>query len=82
MARQALFGGCAPESSNDPATALQPILATHKRCKELLTAWSTKVAKYEHQFKVMDGAQKTLVVRENDAEGHQARVRDGTEELR
>ena len=28
--RHALFDGCAPESSNDPATALQPILATQK----------------------------------------------------
>ena len=39
-----------PKSSNDPAIALQPTLATPKRCKdakelkERLTAWSLKVA--------------------------------------
>ena len=47
-----------------------PILATPKRCKDakemkkMLTAWSTKVAEYEHQFKVMDEAQKTFVARD------------------
>ena len=46
----ALVDGCAPKSSNDPAIALQPILATPKRCKdakelkERLTAWSLKSA--------------------------------------
>ena len=70
MAWQALVDGCAPKSSNDPATALQPILATPKRCKdakelkERLTAWSLKVAEYEHRFKTIDEAQKTFVVRE------------------
>ena len=62
MAWQSLVDGYAPKSSNDTATALQPILATPKRCKdatefkERLTAWSLKVAEYEHQFKVVDEA--------------------------
>ena len=70
VAWQALVDGFAPKSSNDPAKALQPILATPQRCKdakelkERLTAWSLRVAEYEHQFKVIDAAQKTLVVRE------------------
>ena len=57
-------------TSNDPAIALQPTLATPKRCKdtkelnERLTAWSLKVAEYEHQFKTIDEAQKIFVVRE------------------
>ena len=69
VAWQALVDGYAPMSSNDPAVALQSILATPKRCKdakelkEKLTAWSLKVAEYE-QFKVIDEAQKTFVVRE------------------
>ena len=56
--------------SNDPAIALPPILATPKRCKDAkelkvrLTAWSLKVAEYEHQFKTSDEAQKIFVVRE------------------
>ena len=47
---QALVDGCPPKSSNDPAIARQPTLATPKRCKdakelkERLTAWSLKVA--------------------------------------
>ena len=47
-----------------------PILATLKRCKdakelkERLTAWSSRVAEYEHQFKAIGEAQKTFVVRE------------------
>ena len=50
VARKALVDGCAPNSSNDPAMALQPILATPKRCKdaqelkERLAAWSLTVA--------------------------------------
>ena len=58
------------KSSNDPAMALQPILATPKRCKdakelkEKFTAWSLKVAEYEHQLKAIDEAQKTFVVKE------------------
>ena len=62
--------GYAPKSSNDPATALQPILATPKRCKdaqelkERLAAWSFKVAEYEHQFKAIDEALKKIFVRE------------------
>ena len=34
VAWQALVDGHAPKSSNDPAKALQPILATPKRCKD------------------------------------------------
>ena len=70
VAWQALVDGYVPKPSNDPAKALQPILATPKRCKDAkelkqrLTAWSLKVAEYEHQFKVIDEAQKTFVVRE------------------
>ena len=71
VAWQALVDGYAPKSSNDPAKkALQPILATPKKCKnakelkERLTAWSLKVAENEHQFKVIDEAQKIFVVRE------------------
>ena len=69
VAWQALVDGYAPMSSNDPAVALQSILATPKKCKDAkelkkkLTAWSLKVAEYE-QFKVIDEAQKTFVVRE------------------
>ena len=67
---QALVDGYAPMSSNDPAKALQPILATPKRrneakaLKETHTAWSLKVAEYEHQHKVTDETKKTMVVRE------------------
>ena len=69
VAWQALVDGYAPKSSNDPAIALQPVLATPERCKdakeskERLTAWSFKVAEYERQFKVIDEAQKIFVVR-------------------
>ena len=69
VAWQALVDVCAPKSSKDPAIALQPILAMPKRCKdakelkERLTAWSLKVAEYEHQFKAIDEAKKTFVVR-------------------
>ena len=34
VAWQTPVDGYAPKSSNDPATALQPILATPKRCKD------------------------------------------------
>ena len=70
VAWQALVDGYAPKSSNDSAISLQPVFATPKRCKdakelkERLTAWSLKVAEYEHQFKVIDEAQKIFVVRE------------------
>ena len=70
MAWQALVDCYAPKSSNDPAIALQPILATPERCKdakelkENLTAWSLKVAEYEHQFKAIDEAQKIFVASE------------------
>ena len=56
VAWQALVDGYAPKSSNDPAMALQPMLATPKSCKdakelkERLTAWSLQVVEYEHQF--------------------------------
>ena len=64
VAWQALVDGYAPMSSNDPAIALKPLHATPKRCKdakelkERLTEWSLKVAEYQHQFKVIDEAQK------------------------
>ena len=85
VAWQALVDGYAPKPSNDPAIALQPTLATPKRCKdakelmERLTAWPLKVAEYEHQFKKIDEAQKMFVVRE--CEGHQTGVFDGTEKF-
>ena len=77
VAWQALVDGHAAKSSNDPATALQIIFATPKKCKdakelkERLTAWSLKVAECEHQFKVIDEAQKLFRGEGNDAEGHQ-----------
>ena len=58
------------EVVDDPAIALQPIFATPERCKDVkelkerLTAWSLKVAEYKYQFKAIDEAQKTFVVRE------------------
>ena len=70
VAWQALVDGHAPKSSNEPAIALQPIHATSKRCKdakeldERPTAWSLRVAKYEHEFKAIDEAQNTFVVRD------------------
>ena len=57
VAWQAVVDRYAPNSSNDPAKALQPMLARPKRCRsakevhEKFTAWSLKVAEYEHQFK-------------------------------
>ena len=50
VAWQALVDGYAPKSSNDPAIALQPILATPERwkdakeLKERLSAWSLTAA--------------------------------------
>ena len=35
-----------------------------KELKERLTAWSLRVAEYERQYKAIDEAQKTFVVRE------------------
>ena len=70
MAWLALVVGFAPFSSNDPAIALQPTLATPKRCKdskeqkERLSARSQKEAENEHQFIVIDEAQKIFVGRE------------------
>ena len=67
VAWQALVDGYAPKSSNDPAIAIP---ATPKSCKdanelkERLTALSLRVTEYEHQFKAIDEAQKTYVVRE------------------
>ena len=67
---RALVDGCAPKSSDDPAAALQPILPTHpkdarmqRKLKETLTGWSSQAVEYEHQFKVIDEAQKTFEVR-------------------
>ena len=59
VAWQALIDGSAPKSSNK-AIALQPILATPKRCKDAKerTACSLKVAEHEPQFKATDEAQK------------------------
>ena len=63
------------------------VLATPKRCKytkelkEKLTAWSLQVAEYEHQFKVIDEAQKTSG-EGHDVEGHETRLPDGTKEVR
>ena len=56
----------------DWSTAGRPSrrIATPKRCKdakelkERFTAWSFKVAEYEHQFKTIDEAQKIFFVRE------------------
>ena len=71
-ARQAMFFfffGYAP-IIEWPSDGASNILATPQSCqdakelKEKLTAWSLKVAKYEHLFKVMDEAQKTFVVTE------------------
>ena len=59
-----------PSRRTTRAIALQPILATPKRCKdakelkERLTAWSLKRAEYDHKFKATDEAQQTFVVRE------------------
>ena len=70
VAWQALVDGYAPKSSNDLAIALQPILATPKRCKvanelmERVTAWPFKVAEYENQIKTIDESQKIFAVRE------------------
>ena len=67
LRQQALVDGYALKSSKDPATALQPKLATPKKCKdakERLTAWSLRVVEYEDQFKAPDEAQRTFVVRE------------------
>ena len=67
VAWQAVVDGFSPNSSSDPAIALQPILATPRRWKdaeefkEKLTAWSLKVAEKEHLFE------------ENNGEAHQAK---------
>ena len=70
VARQALVDGHALKSSNDPALALQPMVAIPERCsdakelKEKRTAWSLKVAECEQQFKAIDEAQRSFVVME------------------
>ena len=64
VARQALVDGYAHKTSKDPAAALQPIRKDAKELKERFTTWSLSVAEFEHQFKAIDEAQKTLVVRE------------------
>ena len=80
VAWRALVDGYAPKSPNDLAIAVQPILATPKRCKDAkelkdrLTAWSLKVAGYGHQFKTVDEAQKIFVVREMMPKRHQTGI--------
>ena len=82
VAWQALVDGYAPKSSNDPAIALQPILATPKKCKDLkelkerLTAWSLKLAEYEHQFKTINEAGEG-----GDAKRHQTAIPDGAQKI-
>ena len=63
VAWQALVDGYAPKSSNDPAIALQSILADAQKMQGR-TAWSLKVAEHKHQFKTIEEAQKTVVARE------------------
>ena len=88
VACQALVDGYAPKPSNDLAVALQPTLATPKRCKdakelkERLTAWSLKVAECEHQIKTVDEAQKMFAVREMMPKDIKTGVLDGTEKVR
>ena len=50
--------------------------------KEKLTAWSLKVAEFEHQFKVIHEAQKTFVVGEIMPKDIQREFWTGTEETR
>ena len=62
---QALVDGCAPKSSNDPTIVPQPTLATPKKCKDAKELKEKHgQAEYEHQFKVIDDAQKTFMARE------------------
>ena len=70
VAWHAVVDGYVPKSSNDPATQrCSPILATPRWCwdakelKDMLMAWALKVTEYDQQFKVIDEAQKTFVVR-------------------
>ena len=82
VAWQALVDGYAPKSSNDPAVALKPILATRKDAKELkerLTAWSLKVA----ECPVQNDGRGTEDIRGegDDAEGHQTGIPDGSEKI-
>ena len=69
VAWQVLVDGYASKSANDPAIALQPMLAPTDICKDAgelkdkLTTWSLKVAEYKHQFKVIDEAQSAFLVR-------------------
>ena len=65
VAWHALVDGNAPKSSNDRNPYMRH-LKRRKEAKELkdrLTAWSLRVAEHEHQFKAIDEAQKTFVVR-------------------
>ena len=88
VAWQALVDGCATKSSDDPAIALQPILATPKRCKD-----AKRLEGEAHGMIIESGWVRAPVqggrcsaedVRcdGKDAEGHHARVLDGTEEIR
>ena len=49
--------------------------------KERLTAWSLKVAEYEHQFKTIDEAQKIFVVREMMPKDIKREFLTGTEKI-
>ena len=76
-----LVDGCALTSSNDTdycaATHTgdnQKSTSTQSALKEKLTAWSLKVAEYEHQFQVMDDAENDVCREGDDADGHQASV--------
>ena len=63
-------------------TALQPRRCKDaKELKESLTAWSLKVPEYEHQFKVIDEAQKTFVVRKMMPKDIRREFLKGTEEV-
>ena len=48
-----------------------------KKLKERVTAWSLKVAEYEHQFKTTDEAQKIFEVREMGETGDRCERNDG-----
>ena len=76
------------EPSHDTAKAQQPTFATFKRCtdakelKEKPKAWSLKVVEYEHQFKVIDEAKKTIMVREMMPKGIKQAFLTGSEKVR
>ena len=61
VAWQALVDGYAPKSSMTQPWRCNPYLRRPRRdakeLKQRLTAWSLKVAEYEHQFKAIHGAE-------------------------